>query len=198
MALGSAGNSTQVGVAAGGGQGYRGAFAMVTTLFFIWGFLTSLNDILIPHLKAIFDLNYAEVMLVQFVFFVAYAVFGYPSGRIVEYIGYKRMMVAGLLIMAVGAILFIPAANLPSFPLFLLALIFLGAISYSLYLIHYPIVAATARVVHNIPGLIATAVALSLAAGTAYHFVVERRVISKRKNPEVFASTTLPPSARQS
>ena len=78
------------------------------------------------------------------------------------------------------------------------ALIFLGAISYSLYLIHYPIVAATARVVHNIPGLIATAVVLSLAAGTAYHFVVERRVISKRKNPEVFASTIPPPSARQS
>ncbi|HET8635313.1 MAG TPA: sugar MFS transporter [Acidobacteriaceae bacterium] len=126
MAIGSTGNSTQVSAAPGGGS-YRGAFAMVTTLFFIWGFLTSLNDILIPHLKAIFDLNYAEVMLVQFVFFVAYAVFGYPSGKVVEHIGYKRMMVAGLLIMAVGAILFIPAANLPSFPLFLLALIFLGA-----------------------------------------------------------------------
>ncbi|MGB7188816.1 MAG: sugar MFS transporter [Acidobacteriaceae bacterium] len=123
MALGSSGSSTQ----RSGGNGYRGAFAMVTMLFFIWGFLTSLNDILIPHLKAIFDLNYAEVMLIQFVFFVAYAVFGYPSGRIVEHIGYKRMMVAGLLIMALGAILFIPAANLPSFPLFLLALIFLGA-----------------------------------------------------------------------
>lgn len=127
MAIGSTGNSAQVASASGGGNSYRGAFAMVTMLFFIWGFLTSLNDILIPHLKSIFDLNYAEVMLVQFVFFVAYAVFGYPSGRIVERIGYKRMMVAGLLIMAVGAILFIPAANLPSFPLFLLALIFLGA-----------------------------------------------------------------------
>jgi len=127
MAIGPAGNSTQVSAASGGGKSYRGAFAMVTTLFFIWGFLTSLNDILIPHLKAIFDLNYAEVLLIQFVFFVAYAVFGYPSGRIVERIGYKRMMVAGLLIMAVGAILFIPAANLPSFPVFLLALIFLGA-----------------------------------------------------------------------
>src|SRR6185437_3191851 len=96
-------------------------------LVLIWGFITSLNDILIPHLKAIFDLNYAEVLLIQFVFFVAYAVFGYPSGRIVEHIGYKRMMVVGLLIMAVGAILFIPAADMPSFPLFLLALIFLGA-----------------------------------------------------------------------
>jgi len=127
MAIGSAGSSTHVTTAPGGGQSYRSAFAMVTTLFFIWGFITSLNDILIPHLKAIFDLNYAEVLLIQFVFFVAYAVFGYPSGRIVEHIGYKRMMVVGLLIMAVGAILFIPAADMPSFPLFLLALIFLGA-----------------------------------------------------------------------
>jgi FHS family L-fucose permease-like MFS transporter len=127
MAIGTAGASTQVSAAPGGSSGYRGAFAMVTTLFFIWGFLTSLNDILIPHLKAIFDLNYAEVMLVQFVFFVAYAVFGFPSGKLVEWIGYKRSMVVGLLTMAVGAILFIPAADMPSFPLFLLALIFLGA-----------------------------------------------------------------------
>lgn len=127
MAIGAAGRSTQVDAAPGGGGSYRSAFAMVTTLFFIWGFLTSLNDILIPHLKAIFDLNYAEVMLIQFVFFLAYAVFGFPSGKVVEWIGYKRTMVAGLLVMAVGAILFIPAADLPSFPLFLLALIFLGA-----------------------------------------------------------------------
>lgn len=127
MAIGSTGSSTRANTTPGGGQGYRSAFAMVTTLFFIWGFITSLNDILIPHLKAIFDLNYAEVILIQVVFFVAYAVFGYPSGRVVEHIGYKRMMVAGLLIMAIGAILFIPAADLPSFPLFLLALIFLGA-----------------------------------------------------------------------
>ena len=127
MALGTAGSSAQVTATSGGGGNYRGAFAMVTTLFFIWGFLTSLNDILIPHLKAIFDLNYAEVMLVQFVFFLAYAVFGFPAGKVVEWIGYQRTMVAGLLTMALGAILFIPAADLPSFPVFLLALIFLGA-----------------------------------------------------------------------
>lgn len=126
MALGTSGSSTKVSAAPGGGS-YRSAFAMVTTLFFIWGFLTSLNDILIPHLKAIFDLNYAEVMLVQFVFFLAYAVFGFPSGKVVEWIGYQRTMVVGLLTMAAGAILFIPAADLPSFPLFLIALIFLGA-----------------------------------------------------------------------
>ncbi len=109
------------------GQSYRGPLMMVTTLFFMWGFLTCLNDILIPHLKAIFDLSYAQVMLVQFAFFGAYAVFSIPSGFIIERIGYQRMMVAGLITMAVGALLFIPAANVPSFPLFLGALIILAA-----------------------------------------------------------------------
>jgi FHS family L-fucose permease-like MFS transporter len=101
--------------------------AMVSTLFFAWGFLTCLNDILIPHLKNIFDLNYAEVMLVQFAFFSSYFIFSMPSGKIVEWFGYKRAMVTGLLTMATGAILFVPAASIPSFPLFLAALIVLAA-----------------------------------------------------------------------
>src|SRR5271169_6509483 len=108
-------------------RSYRGPLMMVTTLFFMWGFLTCLNDILIPHLKAIFDLNYAQVMLVQLAFFGAYAVFSIPAGFITERVGYKPMMVAGLLTMALGALLFIPAANVPSFPLFLTALIILAA-----------------------------------------------------------------------
>src|SRR5271170_557165 len=102
-----------------------GALAMVTTLFFMWGFLTCLNDILIPHLKLIFDLNYAEVMLVQFAFFMSYFVFAFPSGKVIEWIGYKKSMVLGLVTMGTGALLFIPAANLPSFPAFLTALIVL-------------------------------------------------------------------------
>src|SRR5207248_7254779 len=93
---------------------YR-AMAMVSTLFFAWGFLTCLNDILIPHLKNIFDLNYAEVMLVQFAFFSSYFLFSMPSGKIVEWIGYKRSMVTGLLTMAAGAFMFVPAASIPSF-----------------------------------------------------------------------------------
>ena len=120
-------SSTKVAAETGGGTSYRSAFAMVTTLFFMWGFLTSLNDILIPHLKAIFDLNYTKVTLIQFVFFFAYAVFGFPAGKVVEWIGYQRTMVAGLLTMALGAVLFIPAASIPYFPLFLGALIILGA-----------------------------------------------------------------------
>jgi FHS family L-fucose permease-like MFS transporter len=101
--------------------------AMVSTLFFAWGFLTVLNDILIPHLKNIFDLNYAEVMLVQFAFFSSYFVFSMPSGKLIEWTGYKRAMVAGLLTMAAGALLFVPAASIPSFPVFLTALIVLAA-----------------------------------------------------------------------
>jgi len=101
--------------------------AVVTTLFFMWGFLTCLNDILIPHLKAIFDLSYAQVMLVQLAFFMSYAVFALPAGKVVEWIGYKRTMVVGLLVMAAGALCFIPAANVPSYPLFLGAEIILAA-----------------------------------------------------------------------
>ena len=100
---------------------------MVTTLFFMWGFLTCLNDILVPHLKPIFDLNYARVMLIQFAFFGAYFIFSLPSARIVDWIGYQRSMVVGLLTMGLGAFLFVPAASVPSFPLFLGALIVLAA-----------------------------------------------------------------------
>ncbi len=104
----------------------RSAMAVVTTLFFMWGFLTSLNDIIIPHLKAIFELNYAQAMLVQFSFFSAYFLFSIPAGRLIDRVGYKRAMVAGLSTMAAGAMLFIPAANIASFALFLFALMVLA------------------------------------------------------------------------
>jgi MFS transporter, FHS family, L-fucose permease len=103
------------------------AMAMVTTLFFFWGFVTVLNDILVPHLKAIFDLNYARVMLIQFAFFSAYFIFSIPSAKIVDAVGYKKTMVTGLFTMGVGALLFIPAASTASFPLFLGALMILAA-----------------------------------------------------------------------
>jgi MFS transporter, FHS family, L-fucose permease len=106
---------------------YSRALVIVTALFFMWGFLTCLNDILVPHLKSIFDLSYTRVMLIQFAFFSAYFVFSVPWSRIVNTIGYQRAMVGGLLIMAVGAFLFIPAAGAVSFPLFLTALIVLAA-----------------------------------------------------------------------
>src|SRR6201987_5033633 len=108
-------------------ENYARPLAIVTSLFFMWGFLTSLNDILVPHLKSIFDLSYARVMLVQFSFFSAYFLFSLPWSKIVNAIGYQRTMVVGLLSMAVGAFLFIPAASFASFPLFLGALIVLAA-----------------------------------------------------------------------
>ena len=101
--------------------------AILTVLFFLCGFLAALNDILIPHLKPIFQLNYAEVMLVQFSFFSAFLLFGIPSGKLIDYIGYKKTLVVGLLTMSAGAFLFIPAADLPSFPIFMLALTVLAA-----------------------------------------------------------------------
>jgi MFS transporter, FHS family, L-fucose permease len=108
-------------------QNYTRPLAMVTTLFFMWGFLTSLNDILIPHLKSIFELNYAKAMLIQFAFFTSYFVFSLPSGKLIDAVGYKKAMVAGLFTMGIGALIFIPAASVPSFPLFLSALIVLAA-----------------------------------------------------------------------
>jgi FHS family L-fucose permease-like MFS transporter len=128
MAIASPNTSTATtATAPGTGQSYGAPLATVTTLFFMWGFLTCLNDILVPHLKSIFDLSYAQVMLVQFAFFGAYFIFSIPSAKIIDWMGYQRSMVVGLLTMGLGAFLFVPAASVPSFPLFLGALIVLAA-----------------------------------------------------------------------
>lgn len=103
------------------------AFAVVTSLFFMWGFVTALNDVLVPHLKAIFELNYARVMLIQFAFFSAYFLFSIPSAKLIDWLGYKKTMVIGVLTMGAGTLLFIPAANLASYPVFLGALMVLAA-----------------------------------------------------------------------
>src|SRR6201982_583106 len=120
-------NTGTSATAASPGQSYGAPLAVVTTLFFMWGFLTVLNDVLVPHLKSIFDLNYTKVMLIQFSFFSAYFLFSIPSAKVIDSIGYKRTMVLGLFTMGLGAILFIPAASAPSFPLFLAALMVLAA-----------------------------------------------------------------------
>ena len=79
-------------------KNYTPALTVLTSLFFMWGFITCLNDILIPHLKAVFDLNYTQVMLIQFTFFTAYAIVSLPSGVLVEKIGYKNGIIIGLLV----------------------------------------------------------------------------------------------------
>ncbi len=126
MAIASPNTASPVAVT-GNGQSYGAPLATVTTLFFMWGFLTCLNDILVPHLKSIFDLNYTQVMLIQFAFFGAYFIFSIPSAKVIDAIGYQRSMVLGLLVMGLGAFLFVPAASVPSYPLFLGALIVLAA-----------------------------------------------------------------------
>ena len=98
------------------------ALAVVTTVFFMWGFVTVLNDILVPHLKALFDLNYTQTMLIQFTFFSAYFLMATPSSRILAHIGYQMSIVLGLGVMGLGALIFVPAASMASYPLFLFAL----------------------------------------------------------------------------
>jgi len=102
------------------------ALSVLTSLFFIWGFITCLNDILIPHLKSVFTLTYTRVMLIQFSFFTAYAVASLPSGWLVERVGYQRGMVTGLLTAGFGCLLFYPAAGYQSYPMFLGALFILA------------------------------------------------------------------------
>jgi MFS transporter, FHS family, L-fucose permease len=101
--------------------------ALVVALFFIWGFSTVLVDSLIPRLKAMFTLSYAEVMLSQFAFFLAYLIFSIPAGHVLERLGYMRGIVAGLAVMAAGGLMFSPAASLGIFPLFLVALFVLAS-----------------------------------------------------------------------
>ncbi|WAR46574.1 sugar MFS transporter [Methylomonas rapida] len=106
---------------------YNAPLVILTSLFFIWGFITCLNDILIPHLKAVFTLNYTQAMLIQFCFFAAYFVVSLPSGYLVEKIGYKNGIVAGLAIAGSGCLLFYPAAGLQAYPLFLTAFFVLAS-----------------------------------------------------------------------
>ncbi|MCS0627924.1 sugar MFS transporter [Telluria mixta] len=100
--------------------------AIITMLFFMWGLLTSLNDVLIPHLKAVYTLSYLQAMLVQFCFFSAYFLVSLPAGRLVRRLGYQGGVVAGLGIAALGCALFYPAAT-GGYGLFLLALFVLAA-----------------------------------------------------------------------
>ena len=103
------------------------AMSVATALFFMVGFLTCLNDVISPHLKSIFGLNYTETQLVPFFFFSSYFVFSYPAGWLVEKYGYKKTMVTGLFVMACGALGFLPAAHLALFPIFLAADVVLAA-----------------------------------------------------------------------
>lgn len=103
------------------------AFGVMTCVFFMWGFITCLNDILIPHLKASFGLNYTQAMLIQFCFFGAYFICSIPAGRILDRVGYKRGVIIGLCIAGVGALMFYPAAEYRTYGIFLAALFVLAS-----------------------------------------------------------------------
>ena len=99
-------STTNVTSTGSGNNNYTPALVVLTSLFFMWGFITCLNDILIPHLQNVFSLSYFESMLIQFCFFFAYFVVSLPSGKLVEKIGYKKGIVIGLVTAGIGTLLF--------------------------------------------------------------------------------------------
>ncbi len=105
---------------------YRWPMTVVATLFFMFGSLTSLNDVLLPYAQHVFQLRLAASMLIQTAFFSAYFVFSIPAAKIIDWLGYKKAIVVGLLTMMVACLVFYPAAKIPSFPFFLTALIVLA------------------------------------------------------------------------
>ena len=106
---------------------YVPALSVLTTLFFMWGLITSLNDILIPHLKDLFQLTYFQAMLIQFCFFGAYFVMSFPAGYLVEKVGYRKGIIIGLLVAGAGCLGFYPAASQHVYAFFLLALFVLAS-----------------------------------------------------------------------
>jgi FHS family L-fucose permease-like MFS transporter len=108
-------------------KGFREAFIVITSLFFMWGLITVLVDSLIPRLKEIFELTYFQAGLVQFAFFAAYGVVSIPAGALLHKIGYKKGIMLGLGIMGAGCLLFLPAASMRLFPLFMVGYFTLAA-----------------------------------------------------------------------
>jgi FHS family L-fucose permease-like MFS transporter len=108
-------------------KSFKFGFVLMTSLFFSFGLITCLNDILVPHLKGLFQLSYTQAALVQFCFFSAYFFASLPSGKIVARVGYKRGTILGIGIAAAGCLLFYPAAGFQSYPIFLLGLFTLAS-----------------------------------------------------------------------
>lgn len=108
--------------AGGATQTHRAALSVLASLFFMWGFITVINNTLLPHLRSVFELNYTQTTLIESVWFIAYFVASIPSAKLIERVGYKRSIVIGLLAMAVGALIMVPAAKIPSYEVVLIAL----------------------------------------------------------------------------
>lgn len=98
-----------------GGTSYRSALTLLASLFFMWGFITVINNTLLPHLRSVFELNYTQTTLIESVWFIAYFFASIPSAKLIERIGYQKSLVTGLLIMAAGALGMMLAASIPSY-----------------------------------------------------------------------------------
>jgi FHS family L-fucose permease-like MFS transporter len=144
---------------------YVGPFITVAILFFIFGFITNLNMALVPHLRSIFDLPYKWAMLAESAFFLAYFVFSSPTSKLIEMIGYKKTMVVSLFIQVVGCLMFVPAARLVNFPLFLAAVFVVGAGVTALQTAANPYVAILGPE-HSAPVRLTLAQALNSLGGT--------------------------------
>lgn len=101
---------------------YRRALSLLASLFFMWGFITVINNTLLPHLRSVFDLNYTQTTLIESTWFVGYLVASLPSAKLIERIGYQRALVVGLFIMMLGSAGMILAASLPSYAVTLASL----------------------------------------------------------------------------
>ncbi len=124
---------------------YKAAFVLMTSLFFMWGAIASLNDILIPHLKGLFNLNYTQIMLIQVSFFGAYFTMAVPASMVISRIGFKRGIVLGLIIVGIGCLLFIPAAYFISYALFLFGVFIMATGNVFLQVVGNPYVAVLGK-----------------------------------------------------
>lgn len=106
---------------------YRSALTLLASLFFMWGFITVINNTLLPHLRSVFDLSYTQTTLIESVWFIAYFFASIPSAKLIERVGYQKALVIGLAIMAVGALGMIPAARIPSYGVTLVALFIIAS-----------------------------------------------------------------------
>jgi MFS transporter, FHS family, L-fucose permease len=124
---GPAVSAPAVGVTGGDPNVYGRALSLLASLFFMWGFITVINNTLLPHLRSVFELSYLQTTLLEFVWFIAYFFASIPSAKLIERIGYRRSMVVGLLVMAGGALLMIPAARIPSYGVVMVALFIIAS-----------------------------------------------------------------------
>ena len=174
---------------------YLGPFITVAVLFFIFGFITNLNMALVPHLRSIFDLPYAWAMLAESAFFLAYFVFSSPTSKLIETIGYKRTMVVSLFIQVVGCLMFVPAAKMVSFPLFLTAVFVVGAGVTALQTAANPYVAILGPE-HSAPVRLTLAQALNSVGGTIAPLVAGAYILtdpSKMASKAAIANTVRGP-----